>query len=139
MMTVRFLTPKKMYVIASDKSERHYRIMKLDRMSYNLDVMLDAVDYHSHEVHSLLKMIHEGNKPYGLSLTAKACGLLGTCQELAFTFQGFVRFLHGHYLVLVTDRKLLGTIGRHRIYSVVSTTMIYIPSEKPNNQSHEDR
>ena len=43
---------------------------------------------------------------------------------LAYAVLGFIRFLKGYYLVLVTGRKRVAKIGRHSIYSVKKTEMI---------------
>lgn len=42
---------------------------------------------------------------------------------------GFVRFLEGYYIILITKRRKIALIGSHTIYKVEDTSMIYIPNE----------
>lgn len=42
---------------------------------------------------------------------------------------GFIRFLEGYYIILVTKRRRVAVIGHHTIYKVEDTSMIYIPSD----------
>lgn len=49
--------------------------------------------------------------------------------ELAFFLPGFVRFLEGYYIVLITKRRKMADIGGHSIYKIEDTTMIYIPND----------
>lgn len=42
---------------------------------------------------------------------------------------GFVRFMEGYYLVLVTKRRRVAVLGLHTIYKVQDTAMIYIPHD----------
>lgn len=42
---------------------------------------------------------------------------------------GFVRFLEGYYLVLITKRRKMADIGGHSIYKIEDTNMIYIPND----------
>ena len=49
----------------------------------------------------------------------------------AFGIIGFVRFLEGYYLILISRRRKVATIGPHSIYKIVDTTMFYIPND-PN-------
>jgi hypothetical protein len=42
---------------------------------------------------------------------------------------GFVRFLEGPYIILITKRKRVALIGPHTIYKIEDTTMLYIPNE----------
>jgi hypothetical protein len=37
---------------------------------------------------------------------------------------GFVRFLKGYYIILVTDKKKIAKIGRHGIYKVKDMKMV---------------
>ena len=44
-------------------------------------------------------------------------------------FAGFVRFLEGPYIILITKRKRVALIGPHTIYKIEDTTMLYIPND----------
>ncbi|KAK9307836.1 hypothetical protein QLX08_001916 [Tetragonisca angustula] len=47
----------------------------------------------------------------------------------AFGLLGFVRFLEGYYIILVTKRRKVAVIGHHTIYKIEDTSMIYIPND----------
>ena len=47
----------------------------------------------------------------------------------AFGIVGFVRFLEGYYIVLITKRRRVAIIGPHTIYKIEDTTMVYIPND----------
>ncbi|XP_043270839.1 polyphosphoinositide phosphatase isoform X2 [Venturia canescens] len=47
----------------------------------------------------------------------------------AFGLVGFVRFLEGYYIILVTKRRKVAVIGHHTIYKIEDTSMIYIPND----------
>ena len=42
----------------------------------------------------------------------------------AFGIIGFVKFLKGYYLILITECKKIAKIGRHDIFTVKDTEMI---------------
>lgn len=42
---------------------------------------------------------------------------------------GFIKFLEGYYIILITKRRKVALIGYHTIYKIEDTTMIYIPHE----------
>lgn len=44
-------------------------------------------------------------------------------------FAGFVRFLEGPYIILITKRKKAALIGPHTVYKIEDTSMLYIPNE----------
>lgn len=46
-----------------------------------------------------------------------------------FFLIGFVRFLEGYYIVLITKRRKMADIGGHSIYKIEDTSMIYIPND----------
>lgn len=45
------------------------------------------------------------------------------------TLSGFVRFLEGYYIILVTKRRHAAMIGHHSIYKIEDTALIYIPND----------
>jgi hypothetical protein len=49
--------------------------------------------------------------------------------NICFLKTGFVRFLEGYYIVLITKRRRIAVIGYHTIYKIEDTTMVYIPNE----------
>ncbi|KAM3183565.1 hypothetical protein ACTXT7_010097 [Hymenolepis weldensis] len=57
---------------------------------------------------------------------------------------GFIRFLFGYYLIVVTQHREVARIGEHRIYKIEDTKMLYIPRDAPfssttNNESGNSR
>lgn len=42
---------------------------------------------------------------------------------------GFVRFMEGYYIILITKRRKMADIGGHSIYKIEDTNMIYIPND----------
>lgn len=46
-----------------------------------------------------------------------------------FFLTGFVRFLEGYYIVLITKQRKMADIGGHSVYKIEDTTMIYIPND----------
>lgn len=44
--------------------------------------------------------------------------------KLAHGILGFVRFLKGFYIIMITDKKKVGKIGQHSIYQVKDTQMV---------------
>ena len=52
---------------------------------------------------------------------------------------GFVRFLEGYYIILITKRRKVGLIGHHTIYKIEDTSMISIPSESVKEQHADEQ
>ncbi len=42
----------------------------------------------------------------------------------AFGIVGFVKFLEGYYIILITKRSKAGLIGNHSVYKIEDTTMV---------------
>ena len=56
--------------------------------------------------------------------------LLVVIEKKCFCFiTGFVRFLEGYYIVLITKLRKMADIGGHSIYKIEDTSMIYIPND----------
>mmetsp|Transcript_3378 Transcript_3378/g.8350 ORF Transcript_3378/g.8350 Transcript_3378/m.8350 type:complete len:1071 (+) Transcript_3378:2-3214(+) len=49
---------------------------------------------------------------------------------------GFVRFLHGYYMILITERRKVMQIGKHYVYKIEATMMIPVFDTK-RGQSHD--
>ena len=80
----------------------------------------DYCAYSKVELKEMLEMIHEGNRTHGgLSRLATGYGLLG-----------LARFLDCYYVILVTQRHKVGSIGGNAIYGVKATEMIAVKPEK---------
>ncbi|VUZ54943.1 unnamed protein product [Hymenolepis diminuta] len=51
---------------------------------------------------------------------------------------GFIRFLFGYYLIVVTQHREVARIGEHRIYKIEDTKMLYIPRDIPFSSTTSD-
>lgn len=97
--------------------------MKIDRLEpRDLFIYDDKVEYTQDEIHDLINMIESGNRQRGVgSSFSKVIS--------AFGIVGFIRFLEGYYIILITKRRRVAVVGHHSIYKIEDTTMIYIPHE----------
>ncbi|XP_012265419.2 polyphosphoinositide phosphatase isoform X1 [Athalia rosae] len=57
----------------------------------------------------------------------------------AFALLGFVRFLEGYYIILVTKRRRVAVIGHHTLYKNEDTAMIYIPNDSVRLFHHDEQ
>ena len=48
---------------------------------------------------------------------------------------GFIRFLEGYYIVLITKRLKVAMLGHHSVYKIEDTAMVYIPNDEVSNFS----
>lgn len=127
-------TKSRYYLVGCNNNQTKFRVLKIDRTEpRDLMVTDDKAEYTEKEVRDLLTMIDVGNrtKPTqkgnsGLSRTVSAFGLVG-----------FVRFLEGYYIILITKRRRVATIGHHSVYKIEDTSMIYIPNDSVR-YSHPD-
>lgn len=127
-------TKARLYLIGSNNTQTKFRVLKIDRTEpYELNITDDKVEYSQRQIKELLSMINEGNRSQ--SGQRQATGLSRTVS--AFGIVGFVRFLEGHYIILVTKRRKVAMIGLHTIYKVEDTTMMYIPHESVR-KPHDD-
>ncbi|XP_077276266.1 polyphosphoinositide phosphatase FIG4 isoform X1 [Temnothorax americanus] len=71
------------------------------------------------------------HKPTQTKFTWKSMWQRDTFPRLvpAFALLGFIRFLEGYYIILVTKRRRVAVIGHHTIYKIEDTSMIYIPND----------
>ena len=112
-------TKARFWLVGSNKKKTEFAVLKIDRThETELSLQDDPTRYSRAEIQSLLQMIAEGNAAHGgLQRRASAYGVLG-----------FIRFLHGYYLLLITKRKKVGSIGVHSLYKVAQVTDLYIPN-----------
>ncbi|XP_029451142.1 LOW QUALITY PROTEIN: polyphosphoinositide phosphatase [Rhinatrema bivittatum] len=123
---VLYETRARYFLVGSNHAETKYRVLKIDRTEpKDLVVIDDKHVYTQQEVRELLGRLDLGNRmkmgqkgSSGLSRTVSAFGIVG-----------FVRFLEGYYMVLITKRRKMADIGGHAIYKIEDTNMIYIPND----------
>eukprot|EP01083_Nonionella_stella_P303322 1049642_1 len=115
-----FKAQLKYYLVAVSQSRTSFRLLKIDRSQcVDLGMSEDQAEYDNRQVETMISMLNAANAVTG--------GLkrVGT----AYAVVGFIRFLKGHYLYIVTGRRLVGRIGGHAIYAITDTQMIYLPNE----------
>ena len=111
----------------------YFRVLKIDRVeTKKLEVSDDKTIYNTREIRDLLTMIDVGNR----SKIGQKIGSGLTKTVSAFGLAGFVRFLEGYYIILITKRRKVGIIGHHTIYKIEDTFMIYIPSDSKVSVSY---
>ncbi|MED6236779.1 phosphatidylinositol-3,5-bisphosphate 5-phosphatase, partial [Ataeniobius toweri] len=122
------------FLVGSNHAQTKHRVLKIDRTEPKDLVIIDDKHMYNHqEVRELLGRLDLGNRTKmgqkgssGLSRAVSAFGIVG-----------FVRFLEGYYIVLITKRRKMADIGGHSIYKIEDTTMIYIPNDSVR-VSHPD-
>uniref|UniRef100_A0A3B5LDE0 FIG4 phosphoinositide 5-phosphatase n=1 Tax=Xiphophorus couchianus TaxID=32473 RepID=A0A3B5LDE0_9TELE len=132
--TVLYETRARYFLVGSNHAQTKHRVLKIDRTEpKDLVIIDDKHVYSQQEVRELLGRLDLGNRTKmgqkgssGLSRAVSAFGIVG-----------FVRFLEGFYIVLITKRRKMADIGGHSIYKIEDTTMIYIPNDSVR-VSHPD-
>jgi len=127
-------TKSRFYVVGSNNTQSTFRILKIDRTDQNLNISDDKTLYTNREIRDLLTMIDVGNR----SKVGQKMGSGLTRTVSAFGIAGFVKFLEGYYIVLITKRRKVGLIGHHTIYKIEDTSMIYIPYETVSKENNYD-
>ncbi|KAG9347615.1 hypothetical protein JZ751_005186 [Albula glossodonta] len=123
---VLYETRARYFLVGSNHAQTKHRVLKIDRTEpKDLVIIDDKHVYNQQEVRELLGRLDLGNRTKigqkgssGLSRAVSAYGIVG-----------FVRFLEGYYIVLITKRRKMADIGGHSIYKIEDTNMIYIPND----------
>ncbi|UYV76306.1 FIG4 [Cordylochernes scorpioides] len=129
---------KRFYIIGSNNTQTKFRVLKIDRTEpHELVVVDDQIEYSSKQMKDMLNTIHAGNK--NTSLKSTGTGFVRIVS--AFGIVGFVRFLEGYYLVLITKRRQVAKVGYHSVYKIEDTYVAYIPNtgDKHSSSSEESR
>lgn len=126
-----YVTQSHYYLVGSNNTQTAFKILKVDRTENELVVVDDRIEYSYQEIRDLLLRLNEGNitpsNSTGVTKTVSSFGLIG-----------FVRFLHGYYLILIIKRRKVASIGYHTIYKVEDTKLVYIPNEQPTEFVNEE-
>ncbi|KAI8520730.1 phosphatidylinositol-3,5-bisphosphate 5-phosphatase [Branchiostoma belcheri] len=118
---------ERFFLVGSNNRETKFRVLKIDRTEpKELVIIDDKVEYTQREVRELLSMLDVGNRA---TRPAQKGGAGLTRTVSAFGIVGFVRFLEGYYIVLITKRRRVAILGGHTIYKIEDTSMIYIPND----------
>ncbi|XP_019639240.1 PREDICTED: polyphosphoinositide phosphatase-like [Branchiostoma belcheri] len=124
---VLYETKARFFLVGSNNRETKFRVLKIDRTEpKELVIIDDKVEYTQREVRELLSMLDVGNRA---TRPAQKGGAGLTRTVSAFGIVGFVRFLEGYYIVLITKRRRVAILGGHTIYKIEDTSMIYIPND----------
>lgn len=123
---VLYETRARYFLVGSNHAQTKHRVLKIDRTEpKDLVIIDDKHVYNQQELRELLGRLDLGNRTKigqkgssGLSRAVTAYGVVG-----------FVRFLEGHYIILITKRRKMADIGGHSIYKIEDTNMIYIPND----------
>lgn len=127
-------TKSRFYLVGSNNTQTSFRVLKIDRQDpRGLNISDDKTIYNNREIRNLLTMIDVGNR----SKIGQKIGSGLTKTVSAFGIAGFVRFLEGFYVVLITKRRKVGLIGQHTIYKIEDTSMIAIPHDSVR-EAHAD-
>ncbi|XP_063228141.1 polyphosphoinositide phosphatase isoform X5 [Bacillus rossius redtenbacheri] len=128
-------TKARFYLVGSNNKQTRFRVLKIDRTEpRELVVVDDGAEYSQEQIRDLVTMIDVGNRTrVGQRLSSNGVARIVS----AFGIVGFVCFLEGYYVILVTKRRRVAVIGHHTIYKIEDTTMIYIPNNGVRT-SHPD-
>jgi len=127
---VLYETSVTFYLVGHDRRQTRFRLLKIDRRVTNrMDIVEDGEVYNAHDMKIMLDMIRDGNvNTGGLTRCISAYGVIGT-----------IKFLEGHYLILITERKEVGSIGAHIVYKIQKTAMIPIQLEEKMKSQQSKR
>ncbi|KFM61070.1 Polyphosphoinositide phosphatase, partial [Stegodyphus mimosarum] len=131
---ILYKTKARYYLVGCNNTESKFRVLKVDRTeSKELNVVDDKVEYSKREIRDLLNTIKGGNRSkQGQKFVTDLKGTISS-----FGIVGFVKFLEGYYLILITKRKRVAYIGHHTIYKIQDTCMVYIPNEGEKNTNQQ--
>ncbi len=96
-------------LVGSDKVQSELHTIKLHkRPDYDRDIILKDI------------MEEETKVFYGRELDDHLSEIKGLTQVVrkAYGLMGFIKFLKGFYIVLITEKKKIAKLGRHSIYQV---------------------
>jgi len=127
-------TKTRFYLVASNNAQTRFRILKIDRTEPTELVLIDdKVEYNQKQIRTLLQMIDVGNRPRTSRTYDK--GISGLHHRgSAFGIVGFVKFLEGYYLILISKRRRVALIGGHTLYKIDDTVMIPIANEQARSK-----
>lgn len=116
---------QRLYLVGSNNRETRFRLLTIDRLALNrLSIEENANEFNNLEIRRFVSSLSGSPK------VTSAYGVLG-----------FVRFLEGYYLILVTKRKCCAHIGMHLVYTIKDTVMVRVnevTSQRPPHP-HEER
>ncbi|KAM3721339.1 Polyphosphoinositide phosphatase [Dirofilaria immitis] len=125
-----FETPINFYIVGSDISKTHYRLLKIGRLgTQTLDIAEVGQNYSESDIMELLATVSEGNSIVFTQNEKQSTdvgrrkGLIERASN-AFGLLGAVRFLEDYYLLVVTKARVVAMIGYHEIYKIEEVILI---------------
>lgn len=106
---------QRLYLVGSNNQETKFRVLEIDRTSPEL-----LIYENPNEIRDIRKFLSSINFYKAIS----AYGILG-----------WIKFLEGYYLILITKRTRRALVGMHIIYTIEDTVMIRV-NHSPNKTSH---
>lgn len=109
-------TNARYWITGADISDRHYKLLRIDRNSPpgQINLFEDDVVYDREQLNHILATIDDGNRATGgLRVKTSFWGLLG-----------FIRFTEAYYLLLITKRQQVAMLGGHYIYQIEGTELV---------------
>ncbi|KAL5107492.1 Polyphosphoinositide phosphatase [Taenia crassiceps] len=102
-------------------------------------IAMPATGRSSNSTSNQVASLHECNSTVSAAfpLSAGSCHLTKSLTGVGLA--GFIRFVAGYYLIVITQRREVARIGEHRIYKIEETKMVYIPGDFPNSSSGEGK
>lgn len=113
---VLYETNARYWITGADITDKHFKILKIDRTAPpgQVSIFEDDIIYSENEKNQLLKTIDEGNRATGgLRVKCSFWGLLG-----------FIRFTESYYMLIITKRQQVAMIGGHYVYQVEGTDLV---------------
>lgn len=100
---------QKLLLVGSNDRETRFRVLEIDRT-------------HPYEL-----IINENPNEIDTKEIRRILGQLGNCKKIsAYGVLGFICFLEGYYLILVTKRTKCAVVGMHTIYTIKDTVMVRV-------------
>ena len=141
---------QRLYVVGSNDSQSKFRVLKIDRTeARDLIINDDKIIYTEREIRDLLTMIgtvwnkvitylNDSNIIWILlyvdvgnrSKVGQKMGSGLNKSISSYGMIGFIRFLEGYYIVLITKRLKVAMLGHHSVYKIEDTAMVYIPNDE---------
>lgn len=135
------------------RKKTSWKVLIIDRMEPSeLNISEDPTTYTAEECSDLLKTLHQGNRSMGgLKLVTIGYGIVGKISGLRFykvsyltvlcfllssqcflilfwVILGFIRFLEPYYMLIITERKNIGSMLGAKVYGISKSRMVIIPN-----------
>lgn len=129
-----YQTKSNYYLVGRTKNRSVWRVLKIEKSdAFELNITEDSTLYTESECSELLQRISLGNKSTGgLKFVTVVYGIVG-----------FIKFLGPYYMLLVTQRRKVGVICGHAIYSITKSEILPLSdstkASSVDNSKNENR